>query len=730
MAEGLLEESSEEDYESSKDAYDSNELEENSFESDEESVEYLSSSGESSDGEEFEDQGSSSSEDGSYEEESMNQFESNTRSWNMKNSVGSDTWMHTDNLSSDDEEVGNRIGRVPLHWYDDMDHIGYDDTGSKIIKSTEGGDLIDMALKNADGNNSMTVTDALNGKEVVLSARQVELIRRVQMHAFAHPEFDANPDYIDYFSGVDPEPWGLNSDRVPPKSRFQPSKWEQLMVRRLLFKLQTGKIQLEDLKAKPAEKETQKKDFILWKDDDEDVLASRKGLQHIPPPKNPPPTHGESYNPPEEYLPSREELEEWENMDMADRPYGRFVPKKFNSLRAVGSYEHSVLDTFERCLDIYLCPRVIKKRLNIDPESLVPSLPKPSELRPFPTTLALEYKTPEKSIIRCMGVSPDGLYMVSGGEDGFINMFEVQSTKLIHTWNAVALINSTEIKPIVSLQWNPNSSHHCILAGVGSFVILLKTPTPKDECTDALFSSIKETNDSSLTTVKWTSISEGCLLEHDSDIIHVSWHHKGDYFSSNTQSSLLIHQLSKAKSQQPFTKKTSTSAQKAYFHPNKPFLFVVFKTEIRVYHLVKQTMIKRLLSGCKFISNVDIHSSGDHVVASSLDRKVVWLDLDLSQTPYKTLKYHTKAVRQVRFHPRYPIMASCSDDTTIHVFHTRVYNDLMRNPLIVPVKIIKTKHELVNHLGVLAIAFHPTQPWVFSAGADGKILLFQDMYGS
>lgn len=35
---------------------------------------------------------------------------------------------------------------------------------------------------------------------------------------------------------------------------------------------------------------------------------------------------------------------------------------------------------------------------------------------------------------------------------------------------------------------------------------------------------------------------------------------------------------------------------------------------------------------------MDIHSSGDHVIIGSLDRRMVWFDLDLSSTPYKTLK--------------------------------------------------------------------------------------------
>ena len=50
------------------------------------------------------------------------------------------------------------------------------------------------------------MTDALNGKEVTLTPRQIDLIRRVQAGAYAHPEFDGNAEYIDYFSGVDSGP--------------------------------------------------------------------------------------------------------------------------------------------------------------------------------------------------------------------------------------------------------------------------------------------------------------------------------------------------------------------------------------------------------------------------------------------------------------------------------------------------------------------------------------------
>ena len=57
----------------------------------------------------------------------------------------------------------------------------------------------------------------------------------------------------------------------------------------------------------------------------------------------------------------------------------------------------------------------------------------------------------------------------------------------------------------------------------------------------------------------------------------MTWHVKGDYFAStmpkgNTKS-VLIHQLSKQRSQNPFTKSKGL-VQCVQFHPIRPFLFV------------------------------------------------------------------------------------------------------------------------------------------------------------
>jgi ribosome biogenesis protein ERB1 len=750
----------------------------------------------------FEDQGSSDEDEDrlnqqTNQEESDDEialsYENKPRSWkssgtkrrsNDETKIDSKavaSFVHTDDFSSDDEDddgKGNRIGRVPLHWYDEHDHVGYDAFGEKVIKSVSasGGDRIEQALANQDniGQGKFVVYDALNDRNVELTERQLELIRRVQGGAFAHPEHDAHPDHIDYFSGVDPILSGLNSNRHEPKARFQPSKWEKLQVDRMLERLDKGYISMDYLTGKIRDMNDAKKNidpdkpFALWTGDEEDEHNMRKGPQHIAAPKVPPPGHAASYIPPDEYLPTDDDLKKWEDLAPKDRPFGHMIPKKFPNLRSVGAYQHSVREAFERCLDLYLCPRVLKRRLNIDPETLIPRLPRAQDLKPFPTVKCIEYLTPQKigeepPAIRCVSPSPDGQFMASGAADGYLRLWEVQTSRLLRSWDLATITqkmqmedadNPDVIAPVVCVEWNPNRSHHCLLAAVGNFIVVVATGTAGGndaELSNALLeSAIQGGNISSSNrankAVKWISLKKQivedncisssdkwigpvCALQVSKQVACLRWQAKGDYFVSVSPKSgaaaVLIHQLSKGTTQQPFSK-VKGETQHACFHPNKPFLYVASQQHVRIYHLVKQTMAKRLVSGCRWISSLDVHPSGDHLIVGSLDRRVIWFDLDLSATPYKTLKYHERAVRSCRFHGRYPLMASASDDGSVHVFHSMVYNDLMRNPLIVPVKILKG-HSITNKFGVLASVFHPTQPWLFTGGADGKIFLFQDI---
>lgn len=197
-------------------------------------------------------------------------------------------------------------------------------------------------------------------------------------------------------------------------------------------------------------------------------------------------------------------------------------------------------------------------------------------------------------------------------------------------------------KPIASLEWNTNRSHHVLLAAIGKCAVIISTGTgglDDAEITDALLSAASSCKNGgnhspdsrAAKAVTWTSLKKQksskstpvsafggksgpiAILRTNSIISSVKWHRKGDYFTTVSPkagaAAVLIHQLSKAASQQPFGKSKGGEVQLACFHPQKPFLFVATKEHVRVYHLVKQVMVKRLMSGCRHISSIDVQKN-------------------------------------------------------------------------------------------------------------------------
>lgn len=220
------------------------------------------------------------------------------------------------------------------------------------------------------------------------------------------------------------------SGRPEHKRSFVPSNWERLQVGKYVHAIKQGWIRPRP--RKPAEVDDGPKFYDLWgQESEEDRL--RKHMHHLPAPRLPLPDHHESYNPPPEYLFDDEERRQWERAEKDERKLS-FVPKKFSSLRLVPAYGQFIQERFDRCLDLYLCPRQRKMRVRLDDESvLLPKLPKPNELQPFPTTLAITYKG-HRALVTSISVHVSGQWLLSTSNDKTVKCWEVSTGRCLNTW--------------------------------------------------------------------------------------------------------------------------------------------------------------------------------------------------------------------------------------------------------------------------------------------------------
>ncbi|XP_033626829.1 ribosome biogenesis protein bop1-like [Asterias rubens] len=623
--------------------------------------------------------------------------------------------------SSDEEDIRNTVGNIPMEWYDDYPHIGYDVTGKKIMRPPKRDELEEFLEKMDNPDYWRTVYDKMTGKDIVLKDEDVALIQRIQDGRYPETTFDPYEPYVDFFTHekmIHPV-----TRRPEHKRSFIPSLLEKEKVSKMLHAFRMGW-----LKPRKEKRETDgmPKFYDIWSNEAHAEMTKRHH-SHIAAPKEKLPGHEESYRPPPEYLPTEEEIKEWKEAHPEDRKMD-FLPQSIECFRKLPAYRDFVRERFERCLDLYLCPRQRRMRVHVEPEDLLPKLPKPKDLQPFPTAQAVVYQG-HGSYVRTISVDPTGQWFASGSDDKTVRFWEVSSGRCMKKIDVEGTVKC--------VAWCPNPAICLVAVSVDNKVHLVN-PELGDKLvasdTDRLIEAYEEPEEVKTSAlVEWTVPSEEekekgfrLCLTHFKATKQVVWHGKGDYFGTvvpdGGHSSVLIHQLSKRRSQTPF-KKSKGLIQCIAFHPTRPYFFVATQRYVRVYNLLKQELTKKLLTNAKWISSIAIHPGGDNVLVSSYDCKLSWFDMDLSVRPYKTLRNHRQAIRHVCYHRRYPLFASSGDDGLVIVCHGQVYNDLLQNAQIVPVKILRG-HQVTNSLGVLACEFHPTQPWLFSSGADSTIRLY------
>merc|ERR1719367_1677990 len=398
--------------------------------------------------------------------------------------------------------------------------------------------------------------------------------------------------------------------RAIPESKksFLPSVDEKRAVGKMVHAIKMGWMKARtDRKADEDDPEN-RNFYMMWKSDNCEEDEVKRIKDTIPAPKMKLPGHEESYNPPPEYVMNDKERERWESLE--DEPWKRktnFIPQKYDSLRRVPAYSRFISERFERCLDLYLAPRARKMRLTIQPEDLVPQLPKPKDLQPFPTGCGITFKG-HKNMIRTLSIEPTGQFLASGSDDGTVRVWEVQTGYCLKKFDVGGVVRS--------LTWCPNKALSLLAVAVESKVLLINAGVGDKlviQQTDELLSEAPDNTgyvppERVKAAVTWGLPEEAdeapkgvlVILKFFKPVKQITFHGKGDYFATTLQDgqnrSVLIHQLSKRRSQVPFGKSKGL-VQCVLFHPIRPYLFVATQRHVRLYNLTKQELTKKLMSG-------------------------------------------------------------------------------------------------------------------------------------
>lgn len=198
--------------------------------------------------------------------------------------------------------------------------------------------------------------------------------------------------------------------------------------------------------------------------------------------------------------------------------------------------------------------------------------------------------------VRSIALDQTGEYLISGGEDGTVRMWQVDTGLLVQQWNFGA--------PVNRVAWNPNPQRALCAIATGNRLVFIATGTGKadvlaateealnaggkelpllnsfdddgaddadEEGADAEEGKHKALRWRRLDPSKWasgqfpshtrtgTAIGPRVVVSLTGAVANISWHSKGDYIAAVTADvsakCVGIHRLSEKQSRYPFKKK-------------------------------------------------------------------------------------------------------------------------------------------------------------------------------
>ncbi|KAF7256203.1 hypothetical protein EG68_06980 [Paragonimus skrjabini miyazakii] len=420
--------------------------------------------------------------------------------------------------SSDEEDIRNTIGNIPVQWYDSLAHVGYDTSGRPIMKPNfahRPGDSIDEFLRRVDtgmGESNLewrTVRDPETGQYVVLSDKDLDIVTKLASSKAVTTDAAEEP-YKPWDEWFTKDVLQMPVTAHPPQKRsFVPSAVDRRRVGRMVHAIKMGWLKPRlpawalsdpddpDALRRYAAYMTSGNLGALDSDDEEDTLGIPSNFftsyvfpdvwadqdrdaehaidntsswrSHLPmllqdyrPPRprpyqkapdEPLPGHIASYNPPPEFLLSKDEqkkvMKAWRER-LHDGHVSRVppqMPQKFDCLRHVPFSERYLREREERVKDLIMAARVEKRRLATTPEAMLPEIPSLSQLRPYPSHAGIVYSG-HQGLVTGLSISPCGQWLASiSPADGCLRIWETGTT---YCFRCYTLASPVQLDPPVS----------------------------------------------------------------------------------------------------------------------------------------------------------------------------------------------------------------------------------------------------------------------------------------
>jgi len=572
----------------------------------------------------------------------------------------------------------NLIGDVPQIWYRQFAHVGYNVDAQRLMQ-VDSEDSLSALLASVDDRSSWRkIVNTLSGNLVRLSRAEIILLHRIQSGGLP-AGLNENNLHISSLQLYQ----GHTLHDVTPKRRFQPSKWEAKIVKRLVRALRSKHI----FKNRTENNDSSLRD--IWKES----MLSNFTLQCLRARKCRQPGNQNSFNPPVEYMNSVAEVSE--------------LPKTLRKVRAHGAY---IQEQFERCLDLYLCPRLIKSKVTMVPEDLLPKIPSPQQLKPFPEVNTQTYL--HADAVNSISVHWSGEWVACSDRSGHVSIWEVQSGRCITTLQLQRAASA--------VSWHPTSRQSLIAICIGTCVLICN---PFDENVNHLSLDLSTR---AIQNVSWEfeSSKSICIIRHQASVAQVVWHVKGNYFATvcDNEMGINLHSFEAKRSHQMFSRQESALVA-VLFHPSKPLFLICSRKMIRIYNLRTHDLVKKISKGMSENTCMCLSLDGCTLLVGNDSGRLLLYDFETSGR-CKVVSAHSTSISSISQHQLHPLIATVARDGNVNLFHIIPRLDMDMEMVILPVKVFKSAVVEIQHARLSH--FHPTQPWVFLQNGGVSIELFSE----